>query len=49
MLELKVSYTSTLGEAYANLKHECRAWHMLERVERELGLSKAPVIDLRCQ
>ena len=49
MLELKASYTSTLGEAYANLKHERRAWHMLERVERELGLSKAAVIDLRCQ
>ncbi len=31
------------------LKHEGRVWHMLERVELELGLSKAAVIDLLCQ
>ena len=50
------SNNGRLAVAKANLtlhplKHERRAWHMLERVELELelGLSKAAVIHLRCQ
>jgi len=50
------SNNGRLAVAKANLtlhplKHERRAWHMLERVELELelGLSKAAVIHLPCQ